>query len=104
MYSYETQILVFLLVLGDSHKSTNTGVCVCVCVCYESHMKHKYKRSKIESLLIFVQVVYQWRIKVPIKPRGAWGPQTHRILTLVCFLGGGGTGFLFLIEVCIMDL
>jgi hypothetical protein len=36
MYSYETQIFVFLLAVGDSRKDTNTGV-----YC-ESHTKHKY--------------------------------------------------------------
>lgn len=70
MYSYETQILVFLLVLGDSHKSTSTGVC------YVNHMKYKYKYIKIENLLILVQVVYQWRIKGPSKPRGR-GARKH---------------------------
>ena len=68
IYSCETQIFVFLLVLGDSRKDTNTGVC------YDSHMQHKYKCSKIERLLILVQLVYQWPTNGPNNPRGAWGP------------------------------
>jgi len=59
--------------------NTNTGVR------YDSHMQHKYKCSKIERLLILVQLVFQWRTKGPKNPRGTCGPQTQRILKLVFF-------------------
>jgi hypothetical protein len=81
--SYETQILVFILRVI---RSLNTGVC------YDSYIQHKYKCSKIERLLILVQLVYQWRTKGPSNPNGAWGRQTHRIMKLVCW-GGGCVSF-----------
>jgi len=72
--SCETQILVLVLRVI---RKTNTGVC------YNNHKQHKYKCNKIERLLILVQLVFQWRTKGPKNPRGAWVPQTHRILKLV---------------------